>query len=300
VSRRPLLVVALGGNAISPPAGSLSYGDERAAVAASARELGGLAATGYRLLVVHGNGPQVGRLMRADFAPVDLDIHVAQTQGELGYLIASALEQASGEATAALISRTQVSARDPAFGRPDKPVGPVLSDRPSGPAVWLERAAGWRRVVASPRPRLVPELPVIRELLTGAHVVAGGGGGVPVDARGRPCQAVVDKDRIAALLASALQASALVFATDVEGAFRDFDGPAPALLSTLSPAQARGYLEQGIFGAGTMAPKVESALDFAVQTRRPAVIARLGALGDGLAGRSGTRIAPDGAADSSG
>lgn len=288
---RPLLVVALGGNAISPPTGDLSYAGERRAIERSARELAQLAALGYRLLVVHGNGPQVGRLLPADFKLTDLDIHVAQTQGELGYLLGAALGNASGERTVALLTRAEVQRDDPAFREPDKPVGPVVRDRPNGDAVWLPDPGGWRRVVASPRPRGVPELPVIDQLLADAHVIAGGGGGVPVDDQGKPCQAVVDKDRLAALLACALDAQGLIFGTDVEGAFNDFGSPAAKLLRALTPDEALGLLRAGVFAAGSMAPKVESAVDFVSGTGRSASIARLGSLRDALDGRAGTRIA---------
>ena len=288
---RPLLVVALGGNAISPPAGDLSYAGERRAVEQSARELAQLAALGYRLLVVHGNGPQVGRLLPADFKLTDLDIHVAQTQGELGYLLAAALGSVSGERTVALLTRTEVQRDDPAFGKPDKPVGPVVRDRPNGDAVWLAGPGGWRRLVASPRPRGVPEVPVIGQLLADAHVIAGGGGGVPVDDQGKPCRAVVDKDRVAALLARALDARGLIFATDVEGAFRNFGSPDAELLRALTTKQARDMLRAGVFGDGSMAPKVESAADFVSATGCVASIALLGSLIDALDGRAGTRIA---------
>lgn len=289
---RPVLVVAVGGNAISPPAGNLSYAAERRAIEESVQELAALAALGYRLLVVHGNGPQVGRLLPADFKLTDLDIHVAQTQGELGYLFAMGLEKASGERTAALLTRAVVQRDDPAFREPDKPVGPVLRDRPDGDAVWLPDPGGWRRLVASPGPRRVPELPVIGELLADAHVVAGGGGGVPVDEQGNPCQAVVDKDRLAALLACALGAQGLLLGTDVEGAFRDFQSPDAELLSTLTTEQALDLLCAGVFGAGSMAPKVESAVKFVTTTGRWAGIARLGSLTDAVAGVAGTRIVP--------
>lgn len=293
MSSPPLLVVALGGNAISPPAGGLTYAAERAAAAAAAQELARLADAGSRLLVVHGNGPQVGRLLNAEVAVSDLDIHVAQTQGELGYLLAAALQAAGAGVAAALVCRTEVDREDPAFADPDKPVGPALADRPAGAAgTWRETGGGWRRVVASPRPLQLPELPLIRSLLGCGHVIAGGGGGVPVDRGGLPCAAVVDKDRVASLLACALDAEGLIFATDVDGAYFDHDGPAPRLLSSLDPEQARALLQQGCFGAGSMAPKVESALEFALRQGRPACIARLGRLEAALAGRAGTRVLP--------
>lgn len=293
MSAAPLLVVALGGNAISPPTGGITYAGERTAVAMACRELAALADGGARLLVVHGNGPQVGRLLSADTAATDLDIRVAQTQGELGYLLAASLADAGAGDAAALVCRTEVDRADPAFGVPDKPVGPLFMERPQGASgSWQQAAGGWRRVVASPRPRRVPELPLIRALLEHGHVIAGGGGGVPVDRGGRPCEAVVDKDRVAALLARSLHADGLVFATDVDGAYLDYDGPASSLLSDLTPERARALLEAGCFGAGSMAPKVESAVDFAMGRGRPAIIAGLGRLAAAMDGRGGTRVLP--------
>ena len=177
-----LLVVALGGNAVAPPAGDTSLTAERRAIATAMTEIGGLADTWSRLLLVHGNGPQIGRLLDAHGASSlhDLDVHVAQTQGELGYLLADALDRAlGGEPTAALITRVIVDSEDDAFSRPTKPIGTVLSRPPWGlPCVRMPDGRGWRRIVASPRPLAVVEFDAIRTLLATRHVVAGGGGGV--------------------------------------------------------------------------------------------------------------------------
>jgi carbamate kinase len=270
----PLLVVALGGNALSPPAGDQSYAAERAAVTAAAQKLAALAAAGHRLLVVHGNGPQVGRLLGDEADLAHLDIHVAQTQGELGYLLAEALEQACGTRTAALVTRALVDPTDPAFAQPSKPIGPLLRMRPTnGPAVQL--AGGWRRTVASPRPLAVLEEQAIGTLLRELHVIAGGGGGVALarTATGsRGLAGVIDKDWMAARLAIALQAQLLVFATNVAGV-EDGHGTRQARLrERLSLAQARELLGARALGAGSMAPKVESALEFVAATGRRAVI----------------------------
>lgn len=285
---QPLLVVALGGNALSPPAGDPGYATERAAVAAAAHQLAALAAQGRRLLVVHGNGPQVGRLLGTSADTTHLDIHVAQTQGELGYLLAEALEAACGQSTVALVTRTIVDPADAAFAHPTKPIGPLRPTRPEhGPAVQLP--GGWRRTVASPHPQAVVEERAIATLLREQHVIAGGGGGIAIPrtasrtatgAQGLP--GVIDKDWTAAHLAIALHAQALVFATNVAGVEDGHGTPQARLHRTLTVAQARALLAAGVLGAGAMAPKVESAVAYVTATGRPALILHTDALARAL------------------
>jgi carbamate kinase len=292
---RPLLVVGLGGHALSTPDAppDRALAGERAAAAAAAMELAALAADGFRLLIVHGNGPQVGRLL-ADHAGLDtLDIHVAQTQGELGYLLAAALQRAAAEPVVALITRVEVDPTAAASGDPEKPIGPVLPAAPDGPALQLPQGRGWRRIVPSPAPRGVVEAPLIARLLDQAHVIAGGGGGVPVTADGSPMRGVIDKDRVAAWFAIRFDAAGLLIGTDVEGVYDDFTGPAPQLLTALTPAACGRLLDQGRLPAGSMGPKVASAVAYVTATGRAAVIARMGSLRPALAGRAGTRIARD-------
>ena len=292
----PVVVVALGGNAISPPARDPSFVAEREVVARTVEEIAPLAAGGTRLLLVHGNGPQVGRLLTAIGLGDEesLDVHVAQTQGELGYLLAEALDARLGhDRSAALLTRVLVRGDDPAFASPTKPVGGVLATPPAGACVRSADGRGWRRVVASPRPIAVVELPAIRALLSAHHVVAGGGGGVALaaDGNGRtPCAAVVDKDWVAALLAVALDARQLVFVTDVPHAFDDFGGVAPRAIAGMRVAEARERLARGVFLAGSMAPKVESAIQFVEATGRPTVIAAVGGVAAALGGAGGTTI----------
>ena len=289
-----LLVIALGGNALSPPAGDQGYATERAAAINAARQLATLATEGHRLLVVHGNGPQVGRLLGSETDTGNLDIHVAQTQGELGYLLAEALEQLSGTPTVALVTRALVDPADPAFAAPTKPIGPLLPTRPSGPAVQLP--GGWRRTVASPHPVAVVEERAIATLLREQHVIAGGGGGIALARTAQGSQGlagVIDKDWMAARLAIALNAQLLVFATNVAGV-EDGHGTAQAQLRPrLSVAEARALLAAGVLGAGSMAPKVESAVAFVAATGRPALILHSDVLAQALdAAPPGTRIVP--------
>lgn len=303
-----LTVVALGGNAVSPPAGGASYAAERRSVGVAARELAALARGGARLLVVHGNGPQVGRLLRAPGVgeAEQLDVHVAQTQGELGYLLAEALDAALPGAppAAALVTRVLVDPNDPGFARPTKPVGPILAAPPSGaPFVPTPDGVGFRRVVASPRPLEVIDEDAIAALLAGRHVVAGGGGGVALApsaatsaAPGRgsrtPRPAVVDKDHVASLLALRLGAERLVLVTDVPCASEGYGTPSARPLARLAVGEARALLARGVFAEGSMAPKVESAADFAAGAGRPAFIAALGAVDATLRGEAGTRLDP--------
>jgi carbamate kinase len=285
VEQRPLLVIALGGNALSPAAGDTSYAVERARVGHTGVELNALAAEGYRLLIVHGNGPQVGRLMRDDLEGENLDIHVAQTQGELGYLIAATLV----EPCATLMTRVVVDPSSPAFADPVKAVGPVLSAMPSDRAA-RKVGDGWRLLVPSPEPVDVMEVDAARTLLADWHVIAGGGGGVPVTAAGVPCQCVVDKDYVAALFAIALDAQGLVFVTDVVGVHRGFGSDDGHLLRELSLPAARRLLDGAELGAGSMAPKVASAARFVAATGRPAVITGVGTLKEAPAGQTGTVV----------
>jgi carbamate kinase len=290
-----LVVVALGGNAVAPATGASGLEAEREVVRRAAGELAA-ALRGRRVLMVHGNGPQVGRLLAAPGVadPACLDVHVAQTQGELGYLLADALETCLGEPCVAVVTRVLVAADDPAFLAPTKPIGMLLPSAPAGiPAVRTPDGRGWRRVVASPRPRRVIELEAVRGLLARHHVVAGGGGGVPLvgrEERHAPCPAVVDKDWVAAMIAVAMDAAELVFVTDVSHVFDGFGRPDARPVASMSVREARERLAHGVFSAGSMEPKVESAVEFVETTGRPAVITTLGAILAAMHGRAGTTV----------
>ena len=258
----PLLVLALGGHALQP-ADDASLQSERETIAALAPMLARLGDQ-HRLLVVHGNGPQVGRLLDRDQPVTDLDIRTAQTQGELGYLLLEAMPAPS----AALVTRVVVP--DDA-GPPVKPIGPG------------------RVRVASPQPLRVVEVDGVKTLLQHHHVVAGGGGGIPLNASGQPCNAVVDKDWVASLLAQQLGAAMLVFATDVDALYAGFGSDTAEPLSGLSVGAARHMLEEGL-DAGSMAPKLASAVAFTETAGRDSFICAVDEMTDALAGRCGTRI----------
>jgi carbamate kinase len=284
------MVLAVGGHALGRP-DERGYDGERDRTAELAATFHHLAAEGYRLLVVHGNGPQVGRLLRNASEVRDLDLHTAQTQGELGYLLAEAMP------TPAVAVVTRVAVSEP-IGPGVKPIGAVLETAPEGvESVRVDR--GWRVVVPSPKPRSVLELDAISALLATHHVVAGGGGGVPllalpVDEKMphpsfESCDAVIDKDWVAALLAMVLGAECLVFATDVDCVYADFGSGKARPLAALD-AQAAAALLAGDLDRGSMGPKLESALEFALATGRTARICAVDAIIPALSGRAGTVI----------
>lgn len=307
------VVVALGGNALSPSGGDGSVEEMRRSLAATASSLADLVAGGTSLILTHGNGPQVGRLLlqqelAADTVPpMPMDVCGALSQGQLGYLLAQALDNALRRRklpsrVLTLLTQVVVDGRDPAFRRPSKPVGPTY-DRPQAQAI--AHASGhvfavlpdgrWRRVVASPAPVRFVEEGSLRALVDAGHVVvAAGGGGVPVvEHRGqlRGVEAVVDKDRSAALLAQAVDADRLMVLTEVERVQIGFGTPEARALDRLTVVEARALLAQGEFPEGSMGPKVEACATFAA-TGRQAAIGALGQASEVLAGRAGTLFVP--------
>lgn len=302
------LVLALGGNALLRRGEPMELETQRAHV----REAVGAVATLARehdLVVSHGNGPQVGLLaLQAEayrgVRPYSLDVLGAESEGLIGYLIEQELKSAlPGREVATLLTQVEVDPSDQAFAHPTKPIGPVYA-LPEGERLGRDRGwalardgAGLRRVVASPRPRRILELQTIRLLLAhGVIVVCAGGGGIPVvvGAGGavRGAEAVIDKDRSAALLAEGVDADALVLLTDADGVYRDWGTADARLLRTAAPDALQGLR----FDAGSMGPKVEAACGFVERTGRWAAI---GALEDAVAiveGRRGTRILPIGRA----
>lgn len=300
------VVVALGGNAFAP-AGTAPTAEGQARFAREALgRLGPLLAPDVELLVTHGNGPQVGRLLERLALP--LDVCVAQTQGELGYLLAQALGEilelrGAGRQVVSILTRVEVDPGDPAFRNPSKPIGPWLDPaeaealRLRGASVGREAGRGWRRVVPSPEPRGVVEAGAVRQLLdAGAAVVAGGGGGVPVvrEAPGlRGVEAVVDKDLTSALLAEAVGAELLAIVTDVPCAYTDFRTARQAPVRRATATRARALLREGHFAPGSMGPKMQACARFASRPGRRAVVCDAPGLAAALAGEGGTTVHAD-------
>ena len=256
------------------------------------------------LVITHGNGPQVGNeLLRqeraaAEAPPLPLWLAVAQTQAEIGALIAAELRPALAERqTACVLTHVRVAAADPAFDRPTKPIGPFYAaeqaerlERDRGWALAADANRGHRRVVPSPAPLEIVELAAIRQLAgAGTVTIACGGGGIPVVRRGgrlSGVDAVIDKDRASALLARELEAERLIIITEVPAVYRSFGEEDQEEIRGLSRSDAEALLPQ--LAEGSMRPKIESALGFAGET----LITNIDSLAGALAGNAGTRVRP--------
>jgi len=299
----PLAVVALGGNALLHRGQESSAANQHAAARSAARVLGPVAERA-RLVVTHGNGPQVGLLALKEDAfgegdPYPLDVLDAETGGQIGYVIELELDNAvAAQDTVAVITRVLVDAGDPAFGDPSKFIGPVYDEARAHELAaergWTVKPDGdaWRRVVPSPRPREIVQLEAIRRLVeSGFLVVCAGGGGVPVVATPEGhegIEAVIDKDLASALLATGLSADVLVLATDVDAVYLDFGGPGERAIGRTTPAELRAHG----FAAGSMGPKVESVCRFAEATGGRGAIGSLEQLDGLIDGTAGTQVSP--------
>lgn len=303
-------VVALGGNALTRTGQSGTCEEMLANAKAMAAAVNDVIEAGWRVVIVHGNGPQVGNLALQQEATTmvpaqPLALLNAMTQGLLGSLIARAVDLLRGPGTAAaLITHMTVHPADPAFGSPAKPIGPFFEPAQArqlaasrGWVVQPDSGRGYRRVVASPEPTSVIEIDALRALVNAGHlVIAGGGGGIPVADAGQrsdTVDAVIDKDRAACLIASLLGAQALLLVTAVDRVMLDYGRPTQSELGTITAAEAARHLADGQFPPGSMGPKIESALRFLADGGELAVVTSPGLLaatltGDG--GRSGTRI----------
>jgi carbamate kinase len=280
---RRTALVAIGGNSLIRAGEPISVSGQRAHVVEICGALAELVADGWRVVVTHGNGPQVGAALRrseagaADAYPLPLDICVASTQGEIGVLLQQALRDALDARAvecpvATVLTQVVVSPDDPAFARPSKPVGIFYSAadaelrRRAGWTLIEEPPHGYRRLVPSPEPLAIVEEPAIRALVTaGVVAIALGGGGVPVvrgDGRLEGIEAVIDKDLASALLAEHLRVHVLAMVTDVDRIYENYARPDARGLGTVTVDELRRLAADGQFPAGTMGPKVEAALRF--------------------------------------
>jgi carbamate kinase len=310
------IVIALGGNALIRRGQALTVATQRANLAQAVGALAALAQE-HQVLITHGNGPQVGllALQAAAYSATQsqpnsgtpLDVLGAESEGMVGYLIEAALTselQRLGSALrlATLLTLVQVDDADPAFASPSKPIGPLYSTAQAqalrASTSWQftpeslreGRGASWRRVVPSPAPQRVLEIDVLRMLLDqGVTVICGGGGGIPVVSRGGQwvgVEAVIDKDFSSSLMARELHADVLLLLTDVPGVARDFSGPQPTWLRHTTAAE----LSQLPLPAGSMAPKVQAAIDFVQASGQRAAIGKLEDAVALLRGDAGTQI----------
>lgn len=310
---RPLAVVAFGGNALLRPEDPGTTAAQLLRAREAVRHLLPILARGYELVVVHGNGPQVGNLIiqselaAAQVPPQTLDFCVAETQGSIGFLLELAFANELPRAgfrkeVATFLTQVQVDAADPAFLTPSKPIGPFFSRERAAVLQenlgWMmveDSGRGWRKVVASPRPLAIRGLAVAAALVNRGHiVVAAGGGGIPVvvteDGQVRGVEAVIDKDYTASVLASSLSADVFIILTGVEQVARDFGKPTETPLSELDVATARALLAAGQFPPGSMGPKIDAAVRFVEAGGRQVLITRAESLADALEGRTGTLV----------
>jgi len=314
-SRDHTAVIAVGGNALIRDGQQGTIAEQFANARATAVHVGALVAEGWRIVVTHGNGPQVGFILRrsemateTEFTPrLTLDMCVADSEGGIGYIIGNSLVSELGrrgmaDRVACLLTQTVVDPKDPAFEYPSKPIGGGYS--PEEAALhrrrdcWVmveDAGRGYRRLVPSPRPVRIVEAGAIDALLqAGFIVIACGGGGIPVVEEGpgvyRGIEAVVDKDFASGFLASHLGAAVFMVSTGVEKVAIRFRRPDQRFLDRMTLSEARGYLEAGEFPEGSMGPKVRAAMDFIERGGRRAIITSPDHIEDAFAGRTGTHM----------
>ena len=313
--KNPLAVIAIGGNSLILDSKKITVKDQYCAASETSHHIAALVAAGYRVVVTHGNGPQVGFiLLRSDLArnvlhEVPLDSCVADTQGALGYQIGQTLanelrHQNIQKSIATVVTQVLVDKNDKAFSNPTKPIGSFYTEAEaqkhkadSGWTLKEDAGRGWRRVVASPQPLRIVEENTIRLLLEqDVVVIAVGGGGIPVrenekgDLEG--CAAVIDKDLASCLLAKNLKADLFIISTGVDKVAVDFKKPTQRELDRLTVAEAKKYLAEGQFPAGSMGPKIEAAIDFLEHGGKEVIITQPHLLEDAIAGKNGTHLVP--------
>jgi carbamate kinase len=309
------MLIAVGGNSLIRAGEKGTVNEQLANARRTAAAIVGLIRRDYRLVVTHGNGPQVGAaLLRSESASSQvpghtLDVCGAATQGEIGYLLSQALSNELAAAglqvpVVSVVTQVIVSQDDPAMQHPTKPIGPFYSRadaeerrRQLGWQIVEDAARGYRRVVPSPEPIEIVELEVIRDLVNdGVLVVAGGGGGIPVvrsNGGVKGVEAVIDKDRASALLATELGADVFAISTDTDYVYLDYKKPTQRPLKLVSAAEMEAYYQAGHFPPGNMGPKIESVLRFLRSGGKEAVITTYEHLCDAVDGAAGTRIVSD-------
>jgi carbamate kinase len=310
-----MMLIAVGGNSLIRAGEKGTVAEQLANARRTAAAIIGLIRLGYRLVITHGNGPQVGAaLLRSERAsdqvpPHTLDVCGAATQGEIGYLLAQSLQDELSAAgirvpVVSVITQTVVSREDPAMQHPTKPIGPFYSRSEAqqrrqqlGWQIVEDAARGYRRVVPSPEPLEIVELEVIRDLVNdGVLVVACGGGGIPVvrdNGTLRGIEAVIDKDRASAVMATSLGVDVFAISTDTDYVYLDYKKPTQRPLTLVTAEDLEKYYSAGHFPPGNMGPKVESVLRFLHGGGKEAVITSYEHLCQAVAGRAGTRIVRD-------
>jgi len=308
-------LIAIGGNSLIRAGQRGTMPEQLANARLTARKIAQFIADGWKVILTHGNGPQVGAsLLRSERAAGEvysqpLDVCVSSTQGEIGYFLQLGLEHELRRAgismpVVAMVTKVEVKEDDPAFTHPSKPVGPFYSRSVAeqkqlheGWTMVEDAARGFRRVVPSPMPVRILEQEVIRQMLNmGIMVITLGGGGIPVVMRPDRSlvgvEAVIDKDRVSSMLASALGVDLFLISTDVERVYLNYKTPHQRGLCRVSAAEMRRYCQEGHFPDGSMGPKIESALRFLQEGGREVIITSCDKLNESINGNSGTHIYP--------
>jgi carbamate kinase len=311
--QRKLAVVAFGGNALLRPEDRGTQEEQIARAKQAARWLAEIVRHGYRLIVVHGNGPQVGNILiqneeaSTKIPPQSLDVCVAQTEGSMGFMLQQAIRNrlesiGLGGEVATILTEVEVDVNDAGFKRPTKPIGPFFTryraealERDLGWTMREDAGRGWRHVVPSPKPLRILNLESIKYMLAGTDVVvAAGGGGIPVvrgrDGQWRGIEAVIDKDYASALLAADLEADVFIILTGVAKVAIDYEKPTQRLVDRLTVADAERYLGEGQFPAGSMGPKIDAAVQFVRRSGKQVLITDIDHLREALGGGEGTLI----------
>lgn len=309
----PIAVVAMGGHAFIQSGEQGTYEDHDRNARQICRELIVLVERGYRLVITHGNGPQVGELLlrqeltRDRLARWPLDVLVAQTEGSLGYLMQRAMlnelhTRGIHRYVVTMVTQVVVDRGDPAFTNPAKPVGPFLTpeqaERAANDYGWTvaeEPGRGWRRVVPSPAPQRIVQADVVRDVLRSGNIaVAGGGGGVPVtlDAAGayEGVEAVIDKDLTSSVLATDIRADLLVILTAVDAVYLDWGKPSQHRLGAVTMAECEQFVKNKTFPAGSMGPKIEAVYRFLERGGQRGLVTSPRALREALDGKTGTHF----------
>lgn len=312
-SRRKLAVVAVGGNSLIRDKSHESIPDQYEAVGVTARYIVDMIEVGWNVVLTHGNGPQIGFILRRselsihEVPPVPMDYAGADLQGAIGYMFVRALRNEFRRRNlkrepAAVVTQTLVARDDPAFADPSKPIGSHMDEvtahrlaQQQGWTVKEDAGRGWRRVVPSPRPKAIVELDVIRFLARAGYlVIACGGGGIPVieDETGqlKGVEAVIDKDLASSLLGRDMNADVLVVSTGVEKVAIDFNKPSQRWLDRMTLAEAKRYYAEDQFDKGSMGPKICAIIEFLEGGGGRALITNPPNLGRALAGETGTLI----------
>jgi len=307
-------VIAVGGNSLIKDSKKIAMADQLEAVKETCFFVAKMVEKGWNVVITHGNGPQVGFLLRrieiaaTELPTIPLDIIVADTQGAIGYMIQQSLnnefkKRRIDRKVATVVSQILVDADDPAFKKPSKPIGSFMSyeeamkkQSEDGWNVIEDSGRGWRRVVASPMPQEIIEKNAIKTLIdTGYIVVAAGGGGIPVvenNSNYIGVAAVIDKDYASSLLATSIGADLFMISTAVEKVYLNFGNENQKSLDVITLAEARKYAAEGHFAAGSMGPKINAVIKYLEAGGKEALITCPDKIEDALDGKNGTRIIP--------